>query len=572
MQMSKLWRNRGLLLRWGMFFLLLAAVGVVQVALLAPEPRWLRTEEPMAVFDAGAGQIVMHRFGNAEATGSLRVLDAATGADVGRFLTDADTYRSYGHSDDGRYFVGIARGSMPDTRRIDGVDVKEAREWHAQARVSHFRSPLFSPGCDFVAVHLVSLLAALEPDPPEDKAESYALIETATGTVVSRVRLPMSAEHLSFSANGGCLVFGYQDEEDTYHIRAVSTRTGTASTFDDARVLAVAPDGRSLIADRGEEGIWVADLATTSWRCPLEGVQPRDRDLNRRKMLYLRSVYLAHELQARSVRYRGAAKLWTVPNRRIHIRAHRSEDPVFSPDSRSVLWPAAPKSGLILYDIDTGQRRWQETPANAVSDPLFTPDGRWIVVARRDPDRALVLSAATGATAHTISLTGLAEFEPQLTRDGRTVIVTATPVEEEPHWLWTKVHTWLPERPETAPMLIRAFDLETGRALGELAVEETNELWLTEDRRSLITVHQHHDDSGAVATTIRCWDMPPQKPLRWLALVLPAVALALLSLRFAWRRLRRRRATAAEPPQAAGDSGNRDLIGPTWNWGRSGLW
>jgi hypothetical protein len=537
MSIRKRWQQVRPIVRWGAFLLLLAAVGTVHYWLLQPEPRWLRAEEPMAVFNAGSGQIALHPHAGEHDSGPLRLLDAATGEETGRFLNDADLFTTYGRSDDGRFFVGICKSPRPNIQRLFGVDLGQKREWQVDMPLGTIRSPLFSPAFDFVALHV---------DPKDDKGEWCAVVETATGRVVTRLHVPNGFDHLSFTGDGRYLVLGYHDEDDTHYIRAVNTRTAKVTSFDDARVMAVPPDGPCLIADRGEDGVWVADLDKASWRCPLEGAQSRENDIYRLHHLEywnINSIYVSGD-----IRLSHARKIRTVYNflsgrsGRFVLRSGPSDRPIFSPDARTVLWPVAQTepARLTLYDIATGQPRWRQTQEVNASDFLFTPDGRRIVLTMQGGDRLEVRSAATGELERTIPLTGLADLDLRPSRDGRTITVGAVPTEDEPHWLWAKVLEWLPERPES-PMLIRAIDMDTGQPLGQLAVEETGEFWLTDDRGSLITIHHESEDGAATATTIRCWDMPPRRPLRRIALVLPALALALLSLRLAWHRLRSRK-------------------------------
>jgi hypothetical protein len=541
MRLSSLWRNRGPLWRRGAFILVLAAVAIGVYVMLPPEPRWVRVDEPEAVFDAGDGRIGTYRLVAGEPSGPLQLWDAATGEEAGRFLTHVGKFGIHARSDDGRYFVALLRvkGDQPDRYRISGVDLHERREWHVETSVGPFRSAMFSPGCNFVSLRLPS-------DEPDD---SYAIVETSSGRVVSRVHLPATAEHASFSGDGGCLVLGYQsgdEDEPTNRIRVISTRTGQTAAFDDARVVTVSPDSRWLIADRGEEGIWVADLAASTWRCRLEGA--RHWGQWGMDLLHGENVFFAKEMDftvsrihTRGTRYQALVRLWSPTGRRIwRFGTFSGDNPTFSPDGRSLLWSVSAEPGQPhwgLYDVETGKLRWQRPVAG---EPLFTPDSRRIVVARSDAAQVEVISAATGETERTIELTGLSDLQLRLTRDGGALVMTAAPAEEPSPWFWTKIRDWLAPRSDAAPMVIRVYDLDTGLELGRLETDETEDYWLTEDRRSLVTVYLENVDNQTVAATIDCWDLPPRKPLRWVAGAVVAAAVLLPSFRFGWRRLRAR--------------------------------
>jgi hypothetical protein len=220
---------------------------------------------------------------------------------------------------------------------------------------------------------------------------------------------------------------------------------------------------------------------------------------------------------------------------------------MFSADSRFVLCTASPESGQpqwTLYDVQSAKPLWKRTWTKNPREPMFTPDSQRLVVVVPDAEHAEVLNVATGETERTILLRDSAGLSARLTRDGRTLVVVVTPPEEEPHWLLAKIEEWLAPRPDAPPTVIRTFALETGEALGELLADEAGDHWLTEDRQSLVTVESENNEQGRVATTIRCWDMPPHKPLRWAFSVPLALGAVLLSLNFGWQRLRRQQALA----------------------------
>lgn len=553
MGMRTLWRNRAVLLRWSAFVFVLAGVAAALYWILPPEPRWERVLEPSTVIDAGDDRIAVFRPTEDAATGPVQFLDAVTGAEVGRFLTDGDTMMARGQSADGRYFVALVKGSRPFTWRICGIDLLKQCEWRVDAPAGAFQSAVFSPRCDFAALQLRA---------PKDAADAYAIVDTLTGRIVAQAQLARGATAVSFADDGGCVALSYDDGKGVGHIHAVDTRTGKTALFDDGRVVAIAPDSRCLIADRGGRGVWVGDVATGAWRCPLEDADNRGFGVNRHGLAF---VDVDSDGFIVSLRRRGRVGDLITTVRSWRGRLRRSGvwrtagtaglNPQFSPDGRFALWHAGPDWGLpnhTLYDVQTGKPLWQRTLASGPDGSLFTPDSRRIVLGLSDANSVEVVSAATGATVQTIALPGLIDLEPRLTRDERTLIVAASPEDHEPHWLWAKILAWLPERPETEPMLLRAFDLESGTALGELWIEDTDEFWLTSGRRSLITVcHEYDDRSQVTATIIRGWDMPPQKPLRWVAGGMLVAALVMLLLRFGWRRLRRRPVTDPAPQAAA---------------------
>ena len=547
MSMRTLWRKWAMLLRWSVVLLVLAAVGAVLYVMLPPEPRWQYDDEPLTVLDAGDGRIALYQPGPEASAGPMRVLDVVTGAEVDRFLGETDTFTDSAQSTDGRTFVALVKGPRPNTWRICGIDFHERREWQVDAPAGVIRSAVFSPRCNFVALQL-------------DAIDSHAIVETATGRVAAHVRLPCRALRVELAANGGCAVFGYSDEKGINHIHAVSTRTGKTLHFKDGRFVGVAPDSRCVIADRGSEGVWVGDLHSGAWRCKLDGADNRgpivegrgitvvDLDIGfftrRRRRSTPSFAEIATPAGIKVWNGRAAGDVWIES-----LNVLPDARPLFTPDARSVCWRTTGEgdgASSAIYDLETGKQRWRQAASTTQSGLRVTPDSRRIVSSGSDAASVAILDAATGAAMHTIALLGLADPEPSLTRDGRTLIVAASPVDYEPHWLLAKILEWLPRRPESEAVVLRAFDLESGTTLGELWTDDVDQHWLTDDRRSLITVHhRYNDENRIVATTIRCWDLPPAKPLRWVAGGVAMVAMLMLTARLAWRRLRHRRANAA---------------------------
>ncbi len=538
MRPSTLWRHRRPLLRWGLFLVALATVAAGLYVTLPAEPRWEVVSEPRDVFNAGNGRIAAYR------AGPVQLLDAATGREIAKFLADAATLEMPAHSPDGRYFVGVVRAAQPNPWHIRGVDLHEQREWQVDTPVPPV-PVTFSPDGAYLA---------LRDDSADDDKEQYYIVRDAkSGRIVARVRILGSAYTVAFSRDSSAFLLHYLDEDKFAHNCAVSTRTGQAVTLDGGITLAVARNARCIIADRGKEGVWVGDLPAGSWRCRLE--QAHAEQLTKAQHEFINDE-IANRMDRARLRWRGDGRLWA-PGAVVRKTGGRSilangpdrdgaatDCPAFSPDGRWLLWCEMGKAGQVrfaLYDVRTGEPRWRRIWTPHPTQPLFTPDSSRIVVPLPDTGQVEVLDAATGVTERTIALPAALGEAPQFRCDGRTLAVDAMQPEDEPSWLWNRVLEWLPNWPELGPMMsVRIFDVATGDLVGETAVEATSEWWLTDDRRGIIAVYGENDENGPVATVICCWDVPPRKPLRWILGMPLALGVGLVSLRYGWRRWRRR--------------------------------
>jgi hypothetical protein len=536
---------------------------------LPPEPRWQHEDGPLTVFNVGAGRLAVFPTAEDGNTGPVRLLDAATGSEIAQFLADTPTWKDHQRSEDGRYLVAIVPGPQPKNWRIRGIDFQEQREWQADELLAPFESVFFAPSCNYLA---------LRPKPLADGMQPFVVRETATGRIVAEVRVPATVDHVAFSADGGSFVLGYRDADDLRYICAVSTRTGKAITLDGSSVLAVAPDSRCIIADRGDDGVWVADLADGTWRCSIGQPRPPGTAV-RQERVHADSGTIAYSyykrvgtLHLRGRRRTAVVRTWSAlmspksgkwTGAPINLWFHvdgllPGGGPLFAPDARRVVCREgrdAASAALTCYDVQTGQRLWRRSWQAAPANMSYTPDSRHILVRQSNTDEVEVLDAATGATERTIALPGIASHDATMVCDGRTLTTGVTLPDMERFWLWDKILEWLPEQPEPeSRMAVRVFDFATGAPVAEAFCAQTNEWWLTEDRQSLITVYQDSDDTGVVESVIQCWDLPQHKPLRWIVGVPAALGGVVVSLQFGWRRWRRCRtpAATAQPAPSGG--------------------
>jgi WD40 repeat protein len=560
-------RYRWPLLRWAMFALLLGAIAAGLYVMLPPEPRWVLPCNSQWVFRTADGHIATYGSIDGTASGPLLVWDVGTGRELARFLTDGEPMQARSRSDDGRYFVATVKDDPPGVWRLRGVDLESQREWHTDVAPGPFRSAIFSPRGDFVALQMKRV---------GNVGAHNLIVATGTGRTVGQ--LPGDAEQVLFGGDGGCVAATYREENSPSQIRILSTRTGKTTVIDGAGLLAVSPDSRWVIAERGEEGVWLWDVAGACWHAPLPELQAPPPHYS------LTDLVIGDGWAHLATRYYHRQALWAglhlraASRRRVRLIDYAvadlwrgsSDNWTFSPDSRFLLCAEhgtgrgnAGPLRWTLYDVDSGKRLWTREWRDNTADHHFTPDSRRMVVLLSRTGKVEVVDAATGVTERTIELTGMESPSVRLTRDGRTAVVIATaPDPGERPWLIAKISDWIGLSEDGTPMVIRAFDVETGATVGELHTAECDDHWLTDDRKSLVTVCADNDDDGATGTTICCWDVPAKKPLRWVFGAPACLGVALVLLRFGWRRLRHWRAARKASRKLAGAGSGSSVTSP----------
>jgi hypothetical protein len=563
MRLGKLWRHRWRILGWSTLVLAIAAATAGLHAMVPPEPRWVMEVGPMAVFQVADGYFATFPSNKGVANGPLNLWDAATGLEVQEFLTGTEPFLDSFHSEDGRVFVALIKGDKPGTTRIRGVDLEARREWHADVPFGPFASAILAPNGKLVALRSA-------PAGDKDNEGRHAVIDTASGRRIAEV--PGNPNQVHFSENAGCVVAAYHDEDDNDWIRVVNTATGLVTEIVDARFIAVSSDSRWLIGDRGEEGVWLWDVEHGRWHAVLEGaVAPpaagrfhlngtlwADMDVSYSMLVTAYSRFYTHRAGKR------AYGLRVYTNGMRNLRSFATlVDPIgsfddgrrFTPDSRSILWAANPGSGQVqwtFYDVQTGKARWQRSLDGAAAGPQFTPDSRQIVRVAPGGSQVEIVDAATGDTVRSLSLDDIANTSVEIMRQGRRLVVTGMPREEEPSWLMAKLEEWLLPPRDAAPTMFRVYDLNTGTVVNEAWVDESDQHWLTDDARTLVTVTSENNDDGVTATTILGWDVPPTKPVRWVHGLPLGCGLMLVSLVFAWGHVRRRRSPKQNDGAPAG--------------------
>jgi hypothetical protein len=268
------WRR---VLAWAAFVLALAGMGAVLYIVLPPAPRWsvagairklLTDEEPVLATCTVRGE---------NECGPVQVWDVETGLELEQFLGDAPAFLALAQSDDRRYFVVVLAGKDATTRNIAWVDLQDRKSWQVQAQLGEFDAAVFAPMCNYLAVRLRKVGVA---------ETAFSIVDARTGRVLrfavpcqppalkddSWQRWRNSADDGLFTDDGRFFAVNRADD-DAMGMILVDTESGKINDIPDARVRALAPKSRVLIAERDGTD-WIFDLAVMDWRAPLAAAAP----------------------------------------------------------------------------------------------------------------------------------------------------------------------------------------------------------------------------------------------------------------------------------------------------------
>jgi WD40 repeat protein len=204
----------------------------------------------------------------------------------------------------------------------------------------------------------------------------------------------------------------------------------------------------------------------------------------------------------------------------------------FSPDGQFLFMGDYNEPGLVaVLDLPEMNVLWKH-PVGSLRGLHFSPDSSTVQFFMTDDRQELrCLECATGRPRAMITLPKLDVFlenPMDVSRDGRTILLRRVG-EPKPTWPeWLQQLPWLNWPAEAQIDTIVLVDAESCRERFRMHSEPIASFLLSEDGRTLATVHEA-PDGGRV---VYCWDVDAWKPLHW-AIGVPA-GLALLAAHFAW--------------------------------------
>ena len=191
------------------------------------------------------------------------------------------------------------------------------------------------------------------------------------------------------------------------------------------------------------------------------------------------------------------------------------------------------RDALRVIDVATGGALW-ERPAGQVWEFLGATGSA--LYRREPPDPLQLLDARTGNVRATIRFGDVA-FPPEPRADGRHFQVFGSlHVDGEQPWRAWLADVWpdifgfqVPDEP-----FVAVFETATGRKLLWLRNLGGARQMLSDDGSTLTTEDQTNDGEGG--WIFRVWDVSPAKANRWAVVAAAALGIALLGLRWTWRK------------------------------------
>jgi hypothetical protein len=514
------------LVGWLTLVLLPASVGGGLYLTLPSEPRWTIADSPHRLIACDDAVLATYCAKEERISGPVQLWDVGDGREIGRFFTTSEVFHPhYMLCKNGRYFVAVVDSDKPGVAIICWLDLHERREWQVEASLG-FRAGgrLLSADGEFCFM--------THQDPAGTKATLF-IVDTTTGAVRHRVTMRAPYNGVGWLApaadgnadrDGPFLLAMYRDSQAQSLV--ISARTGEVTTLPPV-VPTYGIDMPWPIVDRGEEGIWLWDPATSDWRCRLDGPLAK-------------GVFLSPDLRLVLCRPRGELKdapiqLFDSQTGELYwqMRLPLSGGHHFAPDSRRLIISSRLRPGALriaCYDLENKRLLWQRDWDDDSCFVHFSRDGQTLALDFGELHRTELLDAHSGETRHTLPVPEQVGTESTFTRDGEMLFVN------EQAWAGTTPfwQGWLDRLFAGRVRNMRTvsiYDVPSGRRLFRERTEHPVQWRITPDRRSVVLL----SDDG-----IACWDIPPARPLRWIVGVPVGLAAVLQVARFGWRYARGR--------------------------------
>ncbi|HUG38374.1 MAG TPA: hypothetical protein VML54_15560, partial [Candidatus Limnocylindrales bacterium] len=249
----------------------------------------------------------------------------------------------------------------------------------------------------------------------------------ASPTAIESQRLisdfPGSSRAASFSPDGGMIAF-LNDRAGLDQVWVLPVEGGLPIQVTSGERAAGRLRGSSrgeIVFARAGDGVWaVAPLGGEPRRLIEEGSSPDVSSDGSRVVFQRRNGLWLADLDAGTQERLEAVPAW--------FFSAVDAAPAFAPDGSAVAYfqqIEGPLGDLFLIDFASGERRRLTSDLTEAGDPVFTPDGRWIVFSSvRSGSRLLWRVAPDGGEPEPVTSGAGEDSEPALSADGRRLAYT----------------------------------------------------------------------------------------------------------------------------------------------------
>ena len=519
-------RLRRRMILWSLLVGFLVGLGLILNAWLPPQPRCII---PMSAGDVridflsdDGDRILTTRFSvQLEPAGPMQTWDTHFSQNLGTYFA-VDLIPTSAISSDGRFLAALQGDLYLVNLKQQQKEPKNILQFSGDSMELTFSSQ----------GHFLAVRCKENP--------TGHLVECSTGRVVKSFQ---KLTFFRFLPDENVLVV----DDGKFTLWNPSKRQ-TIHTFKNVDPLNLSPDGRTLLAQSVDKGLFLLDLRTQESQ-PLEPAvtfsQTPPQSLfspDGKTMITFPDL---------------AINFWDVPSGKQRQAAEGIEAPrpitelkaggIFSSDSAYYLLTGLEE--LSLWESSSGRPIWKKAWEEPVifdvnlgfRDAIrFTGNSKYLIVPKMNEIE--ILEVQTGETRNTIPQAVMAfgagvpmfpeEFRILITKDARLFSFRKYVDKQLPGFLQNLFGDWWPGSTNEDDVSLKVVETATGRIVSQLQGPYGNG-HLSNDGRTMVTGYREPDGK----LSLRCWDLPLRPPLRLVAGI--PLGIGLLFVLASWWRGRR---------------------------------
>jgi hypothetical protein len=566
-------------LRWGLFALALACLGVALYAGLPHEPRWVLRGPiaPLGLTLDGTSLITaIERVADLPSKnrsptmpfagpqmGPIQFWDIATGQEVWSLLGENGPRWQVAFSDDYKRLVAVAspfEGADRDEMKCIDLTTGRERRTMIEHRTNSWNF-VFSPG---------GTLLLLDDWDLQHDVKDLHLYDAVSLRLLVKAQPRNRWPRYLWSTGGNAMLIYATDENGNARLRRISADGETMIQLKGAGDwLAVTPDGKTLITEpprpEAEELapvdsllLWDLPEGTQRGTIPVDAFHPRASGDNLIVTPDSRTLLITHGMP----RPGNTIGVWDIETAQWlgKVVFDRRAALILPEHNAFALFDRENKRpNFTWYRIRPFAKLWErEWPGGELRSVDYLSGVQRLAVLWGDGSSTRVQLFETQSGAPTLEIKLDPGQQHQWLSRGEHFAVLSwdrdAAAERSALVLFIEEHivgAIMPRlRPgRGTPTSTQFFDLATGSERGRIDRAGADPDILTPDGRTLLLYQQAGHDGDAA---IFCYDVPPRRPWTLIAGIPLLAGAALVSLHFGWRRLRGRRATNSPVAESTG--------------------